>query len=248
MAENDARLKRAQDYLILRDESGCQDPLIWEHVRRVAHCALALTHLPQLRTHTMDPAALELAALFHDAGWVHQYRQGQCPRLAVLSRPTSDLQRELSVSVMSEVVRGLEPPGVLERAARILRACNAPQPAETEAILLVEADRLDEIGPLALLRQWRRFVAQGKGITDVIKTWGQQQEYRFWEARLSEFQFEVTRELARQRLVVLEPMMQALARHHRGEDITQALESLPPDPAGGFPMSLPELGWPGAAP
>lgn len=244
MADSDARQMRARDYLVLRGENGQKDPFVWEHSRRVAYTALLLTRLPELQGQESDAAALEIAALFHDAGWVAQYRQGQRPRLALLGRPTSDLQRELAITVIEEVLSGEEPPGVIERAARILRACNATAPSDPHATLLVEADRLDEIGPLAFLRQWRRFVAGGQGICDLLKTWEQQQEYHFWEARLNEFRFEVTRDLARQRLAAVEPVIRALARHHQGDDVRQALAGLLSGPEG-IPgaADLPVLLW-----
>jgi hypothetical protein len=244
MAGSDVRRMRARDYLVLRGENGQKDPFVWEHSRRVAHTALLLIHLPELGGQEFDTATLEVAALFHDAGWVAQYRQGQWPRLALLSRPTSDLQRELAVTVIMEVLGGEEPPGVIERAARILRACNATTPSDPHATLLVEADRLDEIGPLAFLRQWRRFVAGGQAICDLLKTWAQQQEYHFWEARLNEFRFSMTRELARQRLAAVEPMIRALAQHHQGDDVRRALAGLLSGPAGtpGAP-DLPVLLW-----
>jgi hypothetical protein len=246
MAETETRLQRAQEYHIVRDDAGQPDLFVWEHVRRVAHCSLILAHLPELSQHQIDLDALEVAALFHDAGWIAQYRQGYHPRLALLGRPTSDLQRDLAVSVIAEVLGGSESPGTLDRAARMLRACNSPNPVDPAAQLLIEAERFDEIGPLALLRQWRRFVAEGKAVSDLIKTWSQQQEYHFWEARLHDFRFDFTRDLARRRLESNEPFMRVLNEHHCGQDIMQAFEA-----SGArtgqqpLPASLTNLHWPG---
>jgi hypothetical protein len=245
MTERDTRLERAREYLLIQDGNDRKDAIVWEHVRRVCHCAMALTRLPEVQADQIEPEALEVAALFHDAGWVAQYRQGRCSRLAVLGRPTSDIQRDLAVTVMEEVLRDSAPPGVLDRAGRIIRTYNTPEPAEYEARLLIEADRLDEVGPLALLRLWRRFCAQGQCTSDLVKTWSQQQEYRFWEARLNEFCFEATRTLAERRLEVIEPFMQAMAQHHRGQDIKETIEQLL-SPAEGTLTAppLPELDWP----
>jgi hypothetical protein len=67
--------------LVLAISPGRQDVFLWEHSRRVAENALRIAALPAASSgRSLDLVALEAAALYHDAGWACQYRDGAVQR------------------------------------------------------------------------------------------------------------------------------------------------------------------------
>ena len=118
-------------------------------------------------------------------------------------------------------------------AADAIRQCNRRGAKLIEAQVLAEAESLDDIGAVTVLRQFRQYHAEGRPITQMIATWTRQQEYRYWELRISDFRFETTRELARARLEALGAYFLALTRELNGTDVLEALDKagveVPPD-------------------
>ncbi|MBK8915959.1 MAG: HD domain-containing protein [Phycisphaerales bacterium] len=198
--------------LTLRDEQGRTDLWLLEHSERVVQLSRAIAELPELQGRRMDLAALELAALCHDLGWAIQVQQGRFDRWQVLSRPTSDLQRELAAGWMVEQLAHLLSPDELERATETVRVCNNRTGAFLEARLLNEAENLDDIGLLHVLRQFRQVQAEGRPLEQLVSGWQRQQEYQYWEARINDcLRFEATRRLARRRLADVDGFIRGLA-------------------------------------
>src|SRR5262245_43437642 len=86
-------LTGAQRDLIVHAARLTGDPSVWEHSLRVARIADALANSPELQGRAVDRQATELAALYHDAGWVLQVRSNDCQTRDLLLKPTTDLQR-----------------------------------------------------------------------------------------------------------------------------------------------------------
>jgi hypothetical protein len=171
-----------------------------------------------------EPLALPAAALFHDAGWAVQVKQGRAERSQVLGRPTNDIQRELGAGMMQEQIGHLLPAAALRIAGDAIRQCNDREATLIEARLLADADNLDEFGVLNVLRQFRQYQSEGRSVEQLLASWARQHEYRYWDARLNDgFHFETTRELARRRLAAVELFMSALARDHSGLDVQAAV-------------------------
>ena len=80
--------RRAETELCLGLTGSPLDKVVWEHSARVARMAGAIADLPGIGDRAIDRRALTAAALYHDAGWVVQFRAGeQIPRLAGLVTP-----------------------------------------------------------------------------------------------------------------------------------------------------------------
>jgi hypothetical protein len=197
-----------------------QDLWLWEHSERVMHLVQMLADLPEVGAKPADRAALALAALFHDAGWVLEYHQGRCERWQLLTRPTNDLQRELGAAMLLEEAGPLLPGPLAHLAADAIRQCNDRKTNLLEARLLAEAEALDEVGVTYVLRQFRQYQAEGRPLQQLADTWRRQQEYHYWDVRLKHsFRYETTRELARQRLAAVDAFMAALDRELHGDDV-----------------------------
>jgi HD superfamily phosphodiesterase len=212
----------AKHLLVLPVDEASSDLWLWEHSERVMHLTELLVGLPALDAGAADLTALGAAALFHDAGWIAEYRQGRWKRWQVLGRPTSDLQRELGATLLQEHASALLPSATLRLACDAIRQCNDRDTKLLEARLLAEAEALDEIGALYVLRQFRQYQAEGRPLQQLVSTWQRQQEYRYWDLRLHDgFRYDATRALARQRLEAVTAFLAALDRDLHGHDVRQ---------------------------
>lgn len=215
----------AKDALLLRDASGRTDLWLWEHSQRVANLAQMLAQLPEVAANPPDLTCLAAACLFHDAGWAVQVRQGQVNPWQVLSRPTSDIQRELGAGALQETLGKLLPRESAVLAAEAIRQCNDRKTELPEAQVLAEAENLDEIGLLYVLRQFRQYQAEGRPLEQLLISWSRQKEYHYWDARINEcLRFEGTRQIARVRLDSVEQFMAALASDRDGADLRRLLD------------------------
>lgn len=219
MAAQDPIWSCARDDLVIVDDQGHAD-ILWEHAVRVVHLGEWLISQPDVPRDRVDRAVLTAAALYHDAGWMVQFREGNISRTDILGRSTSDLQRELGATRMEERLLKLLPPGVLKRAADCIRSFHWRDERFVEAQILFDADNLDQIGPL-LWSQIMRQGLEGKGVQAAIDTWHRRKEYSFWDARIDALRFESARKAARRRLKEMDRSMAELARQHRGEDLPQ---------------------------
>lgn len=213
----------ARALLVVQDPEGRTDPWLWEHTERVVRYAHAIAGLPELSNRSVDATALTAAALFHDAGWVVQYRQGQLTRFQLGGKPTNDLQRELGGSYLVEHAGHIVPQPSLDRAREAIRQTNYRDSAIVEAQILADAENLDDIGSLYLLKQLRQYAGDGRGVEQLLNVWARQHEYHYWDVRLKEFfRFESVRQIARARLAAVDRLMSALLLEHRGDDIRRA--------------------------
>lgn len=230
----------ARDLLTLRD-GAVTDLWLWEHTQRVVSLARMLSLLPDFGDEPPDDAVVCVSALFHDVGWADQVRQGVVPRALVLSRPTSDVQRELSIEALRERGSGLAPAAVIDAAVTAIRECNRRAPSTPEARVLAEAESVDEIGLMYVLRQLRQGHADGRSIAKILEGWRRQLEYKFWEARINEgLRFDATRRLARQRLTEMELLMGMLARESDAADLRVMLKQMGLTP----PVDIDDAGSP----
>lgn len=219
----EAVISRARELLTIRVD-GVTDLSLWEHSERVAQSAELLARLPEWGADRPDPLACGVAALFHDAGWAVQFHDGTVSRWQLLARPTNDMQRELGAGALIERVGNLLPHETVEIATEAIRHLNVRNTALVAARVVAEAEALDEVGVLFLLRQFRQYQAEGRPLEQLLTAWLRQLEYRYWDARINDgLAIEVTRAIARERLKSVEQFMQSLARDRELGDLRAVL-------------------------
>lgn len=229
---SDTVLARGRQFLILDGPAGRKDLWLWEHSQRVMHTTSLLLQTPDLLPERPDPMAAMLAALFHDAGWAVQVREGRMTTLQVQLRPTNDEQRELGAKALVAELSGTAPGETLLLAAEAIRQCNHRHSTMPEAQIVVDAENLDEIGMLHVVRQIRQAQFEGRPLETILANWSRQREYKYWDARIKEsLRFELCRTLARARLVAVDEFMQALARDLSADDVRRfnASAGAPPE-------------------
>jgi len=216
--------------LIVPGVGQADDIWLWEHTQRVMQLARLLSLLPEAREIGADQPSLDgttLGALFADVGWAAQVRSGEINHWHVLSRPTNDIQRELAVRALKEHAGECMPTETVEIAAGAIRECNNRYARQVEARILSEAENLDEIGILYILRQNRQFQADGAPMDQLVVNWGRHLEYHYWDARINDcLRWETTRHIARERLRAVGQFMEALARDRGALDLQNALENM----------------------
>lgn len=229
MALPQALLNAAKDLLVLNVGSSRPDLWMWERAERVANLAQMFAMFPEVRGIGDDPpdlTAVAAAGLFADAGWAIQVRQGEVDSWQVMARPTNEIQRELGVSALNERARAHISDESLEIATHTIRECNERYTRLPEARALSEAENLDEIGIMYVLRQFRQHQSEGRPLEQLVLNWSRQVEYRYWEARINDcLRWEFSRHLARERLKSVEQFMLALARDRDASDLRTALQN-----------------------
>lgn len=224
----------ARQLLVLPMGESRRDAWLWEHSERVMRLAGMIADLPELAGREIDRTALAAAALFHDAGWIPEFHQGRFERWQLLTRPTNDIQRELGAAMLLEEAGPLLPAPTARRAAEAIRFCNDRGTDLSEARILADAESIDEMGALYILRQFRQYQAEGRPLQQLVDSWHRQKEYKYWDVRLADgFRFESTRALARDRLGPADAFIAALGRDLHGNDLRGVLEHLGITPTTG---------------
>ena len=214
--------KKAETDLLVPTVSGLSDSVIWDHSSRVARIAETIALLPELKDQAVDRVALTAACLYHDAGWLLQYRAGKMGTGELLIRPTTQAQRDLAADwVKSQLVEVL-PSHSLERVVLAVRCCNDRRTRVVESQILAEAESLEEIGPQAIpLLIRRQIIAEGRTLGAWIAAWERQEEYHYWQTRIKEsFRFAPIRMLAEERYEAMRRFMCDLRVSVRQEDLS----------------------------
>jgi hypothetical protein len=196
---------------------------LFEHASRVALNAQRLARLPEFSSTDLDPTALLVAALYHDASWVTRCKDGELDRMEVLLSSVAESAWDGSVAAMERGLSKLLPGPVLRRAASAIRSLSRHGNDSAEGRVVSEANSLDEFGLPALWGMIRRGMLDGRGVQAVLEMWQRKREYQFWTARLRDsFQVPAVRRLAEQRLQTFERFMEELAQQQAGSDTERA--------------------------
>lgn len=211
MTKLDAIWNRARADLTLTLDNGEKDGYLWEHCALVARTAQRISQLPELRTRSVDEAALVAAGLYHEAGWVGRFRDRHVTAPEILSRSRGEAHRETGAMMMEERLAELLNPESLKKASTAIRTINDRDVRSIEGQILTEAENLCAVGALSLWGLIRRGALEGKGVQSAIDTWRRQKEYSFWTAHINHsFRFDQVKEAARQRLAAFERLMEEI--------------------------------------
>lgn len=217
---------RARADLVITTARGDEDVLLWEHSARVAQNARQIVGLAEVVATGADEAAVVVAALYHEAGWMARLKRGEIDPADIFVRSTRDDHREEGSAMLERSMAKLLPGESLTRALHAVRAMDDRHTDRGDALALMDADHLDEFGVISLWPTVRKGLLDGRGVQAAVETWRRRKEYRFWEARLRDsFHFDAVRDVARSRLAQLDDVMQVLAEQQEGSDLARQLRS-----------------------
>lgn len=234
--------RQAKADLTIQTEQNLHDTFVWEHAERVAHLAQGIQALVSPTVGGVDLEVLLSTALYYASGWVVAYQEGVLGRSEILSKPITDLQRELSAVKAAESLKSIVSDRRLKQVCNSIREAGRRDTTDVTAKIVVEAANLDQIGPLSIWQLIRRQYEEGRGVKAALKTWNRQKEYNFWHARIKDtFRFEAVARIAYHRLQEMENFIAALEYHGSAEDLKQALPSEGPARSG-LPLGASPVG------
>ncbi|MFQ5490522.1 MAG: hypothetical protein ACE5GE_07350 [Phycisphaerae bacterium] len=208
--------------MVILDEQAREDVFLWERGQRLAGSVAWIASLADVAQDALDPDALLAAALYHDSGWAIQCRDGEIPRSAVLTSPTSDVQRDLAAALVQNRLADVLGAASIKRAAETIRLASRHATKLVEAQVLADALSLDEIGTISVWQIVRRHALEGKGVREAIINWQTRNQYDYWGALIRNMHFSAVKTSARRRLLAAENYMAELAREHCGQDLSSS--------------------------
>ena len=218
MPDLDTIAAQIHPHLVLR-QGETSDLWLCEHTRRVMGLVQHLCAVPELAEDPPDETAALLAAACANLGWVSEVTSGALHPGLVLHRPTNEQQREAAVNAVPSVAANLVPKEVIQLAQEAIRQSHVRDSGTPEAQVLAEAESLADMGLPYILRQLRRYAAEGRTTDELLASWNRQHEYHFWEARINDgLRFETSRQLARTRLEAARECVTEMERQLEGAD------------------------------
>lgn len=215
---------RARRDLVIVTREGLEDVFLWERSLRITDTATKIAQLPGLAGQPYDTLVLHLTGLYHDAGWISQYRDGEITREQIGCKLSTPVQRELGAAMMERSLQDMVPNETVRAASNAIRSLNEHDVPIFEAQLVSEAENLDAFGALAMWHLARKHAHEGRGLAAAIETCHAQRQYGYWTARINDsLRFDAVKRIAHERLAVFDRMIQSLTTHHKGEDIIEAV-------------------------
>ena len=220
MPDIQALIDIARDVLVGTSPLGRQDTFLFDHSLRVMRVAERLSRSREVRPWRIDRLAMGAAALFHQAATVRLEEERRTSTAYAAATMSAEDIKAYSAELAGDRLRGLLPARQLELVQEIVRRAHDPTVRLNEALILADADSLDDIGALGVWRDLRRYVLEGRAVDDAIGAWKTRAQYGYWQARVRDvFNLEVSRRLAEARLAAARAFMDQLARERDGADI-----------------------------
>lgn len=194
--------------------------LVFDHSVRVLATAKRLLHDPEIPGKTVDELVLTAAAVLHDTAWVDMVKTGQIQATEIFCRPVDAEFCRRSAQIACDLAGGILPGRTLDKIVQAISEMKAPRPSLPDALLLADADNLEDFGLLGLTRQIRMAQATGKSTGQILETWHRQQEYHYWEARIKNaLHLNLSKAIAARRLENMGKAFDLLRREIEFEDV-----------------------------
>jgi len=232
MPDIDRIIDIARDVLVGTSPLGRQDTFLFDHSMRVMRVADRLAACEEVCQWRVDRFALSVAALFHQAATVRLDEERRTSTVYAAATMSAEDVKAYSAELAGDRLLGTVPARQSELVQEIIRRAHDSVIELSEAKILSDADSLDDIGALGLWRDLRRYLLEGRAVTDAVRAWQRREEYGYWEARVRDvFNLATARRLAESRLAAARAFMQQLRRECEGDDLPAEVAG--PAPHGG---------------
>ena len=230
MTESDVIRQLAQRTLIGTDSSGKHDHWLWDRTLRIVRNVGHICRIPELAMQaiSIERSCLMPAAYFSISGLTRSCGVKNGSPAGRTDSNDTDLCR-LSAEIASEKLAPVLSEARGNKVSRIItESCNRFTDM-TEAMILSDARNLEDMGAIGLLHELRHHIINGKSISEILENWKCKIEYGYWQARLKEsFRYEAVRQMAEQRFIAMEYVMEQLAVENTRCDLQeQLLETAP---------------------
>ena len=222
MAEIDIIKQQAKESLAYETASGKEGSCLWLRAERLARTASYISQLSELAESDIliDRFCLSAAAYFCDTGFEKYALANSLSIIEVIAEiPNNDI-KDYSAKVVAQKLDGKVTEQKVQRIAKIITESGNRFTNMTEAMILADAQSLDDMGTVGIFNELRRCTIQGKGCQDFIKGWNRKIQYQYWDARINEgFRFDSVKQIAQQRLESAETFMAQLADENEAQDL-----------------------------
>jgi stress-induced morphogen len=226
VSKEDVVCRIARKTLMYPSSSEAGGKWLWDRAQRILQNVEHICRLPELAEQaiSIDRFCLVAAGYFSDAGLTClPDKQKTSQQGAGIDAINAD-GCHLSVQIVSEKLAGAVTENRIDTINTIISESFNRLTDLTEAMILSDARGLEDLGTAGLLSIFRRQFMDGKGISDILKSWKRKIEYGYWHARLAEgFRFDAVRQVAEQRFAAAEEFMHRLAIENTAGDLSERL-------------------------
>jgi hypothetical protein len=203
---------------------------LWEHTQRIARNVEHICDLSESAQagFEVDRFCLLSATYFSETGTTGLLAKKNAPITYPFFKSSSDGILEFCREIIDSKLGLILTKGQILKIKKIISESWNRSTRMTEAMVLSDARNLEDMGAIGIFHELRRFMSQGKNISEVLLHWRKQIDYRYWQARLKDsFRFEDVRKLAEQRLATAEQFMNQLQQETEARDLKAMIKSSP---------------------
>jgi putative nucleotidyltransferase with HDIG domain len=186
----------------------------YHHHISVHSYALELMSRPEIEAQNFDREVVELAALFHDIGRAEDIEDG---RMSPFEGHEGHGER--GAEKVEDFIGDIVESSTLEHVETIIQNHVDTKPQSIEGKIVQDADLLFKFGVHDTWRMFHYASEKDEDIEEKIDYFYERKIPKL-KKELEEFHFEITREIAEERLNKLKKVMKSFERHLRGEDIS----------------------------
>ncbi len=226
MSEIDNIKQVAQQALTAQTIAGATDKTLWDRAQRLVRNIEHICQLPEImdKNLSIDRFCLMAAAYFTDASFAYYPDAKNTSIPAVLVDINTIDLRNFSAQAVTDKLTDILTEQKIDKINKIIIESGNRLTNMTEAMILSDARNLDDLGTIGVFNEFRRYVTQGRSVSDALQSWKKKIDYHYWQARLKEsFHFESVREIAARRFSAAEEFMNQLLVENTGKDLEQIL-------------------------
>ena len=201
---------------------------LWERTQRMVRHIEYICELPEIAQPGLeiDRFSLLCATYFSETGLSGLLGRKNAPITYPFFKSGSDGLMELCAQIIDSKLGSILTKSQVVKIKKIISESVGHSTSMTEAMILSDARNLEDMGAVGLFNELKRFMSQGKNISDILLHWQKQIDYRYWQARLEDnFWFEDVRKLAEQRLATAWKFMNQLQTEAEARDLKALKES-----------------------
>ena len=158
MAELEQVAQVAREVLVGASPLGHEDTFLFDHSLRVMRLALKIADLDEVREHRIDRLCLAVAALFHQAATARLDEQRRTSGVYAAATMNAEEVKDYSAELAGDQLKDLLTARQIENVQEVIRQTHNAGTNLIVAIILSDADNLDDIGALGVWRNLRRML------------------------------------------------------------------------------------------
>jgi hypothetical protein len=233
MSELEVIRQIAREVLTAPTADKTPDSFLLDRAERLVRNAKLLSRLPELAQADLQIDRLCLAA----AAYLCQAGLAAAAKPTAATPPTDSDRRcslDAATRIVAEKLTGILPAARVDKINRIIVESENRFTKMTEAVILADARSLDDMGAVGIFAEVRRHINAGKAVAELLASWQQKLDYRYWQARLKDgLHLPSVRLLAEARLAAAQQFIAQLSAENAAADLEHILSAQPDMPGPG---------------